>query len=44
MDMPAILQGDSLVRLIQGAVAGALATIVIGFGWAAGRSERPPPK
>jgi len=33
MDMPAILQGDSLVRLIQGAVAGALATIVIGFGW-----------
>jgi hypothetical protein len=33
MQLPQILQGDSLTRLIQGAVAGAIATIVIGFQW-----------
>jgi len=33
MDMPAILQGDSLTRLVQGAAAGAVATLVIGFNW-----------
>ncbi len=33
MDMPEMLRGDSPVRLIQGAVAGAIATIVIGFAW-----------
>ena len=33
MALPAILQGDSLPRLLQGAVAGAAATLVIGFTW-----------
>ena len=34
MEMPAILQGDSLTRLLQGAVAGAVATMFVGFYWA----------
>jgi flagellar motor component MotA len=29
-----MLQGNSPVRLFQGAIAGALVTMVIGFGWA----------
>jgi hypothetical protein len=33
MQLPPILQGDSRTRLIQGAFAGFLATVVIGFGW-----------
>ena len=33
MQLPQILQGDSLTRLIQGAVTGAIATIVVGFQW-----------
>jgi hypothetical protein len=33
MQMPSILQGDSLTRLLQGAAAGAVATMVIGFIW-----------
>jgi hypothetical protein len=33
MDMPKILEGQSLKRLLQGAVLGAVATIVIGFSW-----------
>ena len=33
MQLPAIFQGDSLTRLMQGAFAGCLATVVIGFGW-----------
>src|SRR3954454_9663018 len=33
MEIPAILQGDSLTRLFQGAFAGFVATVVIGFGW-----------
>jgi hypothetical protein len=33
MQLPSILQGDSLVRLLQGAVAGAIATLVVGFNW-----------
>jgi hypothetical protein len=33
MQLPSILQGDSLTRLLQGAAAGAVATIVIGFSW-----------
>ena len=33
MQLPSILQGDSLTRLLQGAVAGAVATVVIGFNW-----------
>jgi hypothetical protein len=34
MNMPEILQGDSPMRLFQGAVAGAALSMVIGFGWA----------
>jgi hypothetical protein len=33
MELPAILQGESLTRLLQGAAAGAVATIVVGFYW-----------
>jgi hypothetical protein len=33
MQLPEILQGDSLVRLIQGAVAGVFATLAVGFFW-----------
>jgi hypothetical protein len=33
MAMPAILQGDSITRLLQGAAAGAAATLIIGFYW-----------
>jgi hypothetical protein len=33
MQLPSILTGDSLTRLLQGAAAGAIATIVIGFNW-----------
>jgi hypothetical protein len=33
MQLPAILQGDSLTRLLQGAIAGAVATLFVGFFW-----------
>jgi hypothetical protein len=33
MEMPSMLQGESLKRLLQGAAAGAVATVVIGFSW-----------
>ena len=33
MEIPSFLQGDSLKRLLQGAAAGAVAAIVIGFNW-----------
>src|SRR3979409_2231993 len=33
MEMPSILQGDSLTRLLRAACAGFVATVVIGFGW-----------
>ena len=33
MEMPAILRGDSLTRLLQGAAAGAVATLIVGFYW-----------
>jgi hypothetical protein len=33
MQLPKILQGESLTRLLQGAFAGFLATVIIGFGW-----------
>jgi len=33
MEMPAILRGDSLTRLLQGAAAGAVATMIVGFNW-----------
>ncbi len=35
MQLPPILQGESLTRLLQGAFVGFLATVVIGFGWGA---------
>jgi hypothetical protein len=35
MQIPAILQGESLTRLMQGAAVGAIATIVVGFYWGA---------
>jgi hypothetical protein len=31
MELPSILQGASVARLLQGAIAGFLATTVIGF-------------
>ena len=33
MQVPSMLQGESLKRLLQGAVAGAIATMVVGFSW-----------
>ena len=33
MRLPKLFQGESLTRLLQGAFAGFLATVVIGFGW-----------
>ena len=33
MQLPAILEGESLTRLIQGAVVGSLATAFLGFNW-----------
>jgi hypothetical protein len=33
MQLPAILEGESLRRLIQGAVAGGLITALLGFNW-----------
>src|ERR1043166_4561420 len=33
MEMPAILRGDSLKRLLQGAALGAVAAMIIGFNW-----------
>ena len=33
MQVPSILQGESLKRLLQGAAVGAVATIFVGFSW-----------
>jgi hypothetical protein len=33
MQLPAILEGPSLTRLLQGACIGAVATAIIGFNW-----------
>ena len=33
MQLPSILQGEALKRLLQGAAVGAVATIVVGFSW-----------
>jgi hypothetical protein len=33
IEFPAMLQGDSLTRLIQGACVGAVATMFVGFYW-----------
>ena len=33
MQVPSILQGESLKRLLQGAAVGAVATMIVGFNW-----------
>ena len=33
MQVPSILQGETLKRLLQGAAVGAVATIFVGFSW-----------
>ena len=33
MELPSMLQGESLTRLLQGAAVGAVATIFVGFFW-----------
>jgi len=33
MKLPPILQGESLTRLLQGAVGGAVITMIAGFSW-----------
>jgi hypothetical protein len=33
MELPSMLQGESLKRLLQGAVVGAVATMFVGFYW-----------
>jgi hypothetical protein len=33
MEVPSVLQGRSLKRLLQGAAAGAVATMIVGFNW-----------
>jgi hypothetical protein len=33
MELPAILEGPSLTRLLQGVAVGAVATMIIGFNW-----------
>ena len=33
MQLPSILQGDSVTRLLQGAAVGAVATMIVGFYW-----------
>ena len=34
MALPAFLKGDSIVRLIQGTIFGAILSMVVGFNWA----------
>ena len=34
MEIPVLLRGESLKRLLQGAVVGVAATLVVGFGYA----------
>jgi hypothetical protein len=33
MQLPLIIQGESLTRLLQGSAAGVIATLILGFGW-----------
>jgi hypothetical protein len=33
MELPRVLKGESVARLLQGAAAGAVATMVVGFNW-----------
>ena len=43
MQVPSMLQGESLTRLLQGAAAGAVATMFVGFcwgGWSLGKDRQ----
>ena len=44
MNLPPMLQGEQLTRLLQGVVVGAVVTIALGFGWGGwqlqGKSEK----
>jgi hypothetical protein len=44
MQLPSILQGDSPSRLLQGAAAGAVATLIIGFNWGGGTARETTQK
>ena len=33
MNLPPILKGESLTRLLQGAAGGAVVAMILGFGW-----------
>lgn len=33
MNLPPILEGESLTRLMQGAAAGAVVAMIVGFSW-----------
>jgi hypothetical protein len=33
MQLPSILQGESVTRLLQGAAGGAVIAMIVGFGW-----------
>ena len=33
MELPSILRGESLTRLLQGAAAGAVVTMIVGLNW-----------
>jgi hypothetical protein len=39
MQVPSILQGPSLTRLLQGAAAGAIVAMVVGFNWGGWSTE-----
>jgi hypothetical protein len=41
MEVRSILHGPSFTRLLQGAAAGAVVTIIVGFNW--GGRSRPSP-
>ena len=42
MQLPPILHGDSLTRLLQGAAGGAIVTMIIGFQWGGWLLAAPP--
>lgn len=33
MELPSMLKGEALTRLLQGAAVGAVATMIVGFSW-----------
>ena len=44
MKLPPILQGESLTRLMQGAAAGAVAVMIVGFSWGGWTLQRTAEK